>query len=107
VQQLIERLRARGLASMSISGGGTATFDLDSADAVFTESQADSFIFMDVQHEDVWTKDGLAPPFEPTMFVQTANHSASYAGVITTNADSKRFATDGGRMIVQTPTPME
>ncbi|MFM8844846.1 MAG: DSD1 family PLP-dependent enzyme [Gammaproteobacteria bacterium] len=105
LQRLIERLRARGLAPTIISGGGTGTFDLDSADAVFTESQAGSFMFMDVQYEDVWTKDGLTPPFEPAMFVQTAIHSASHAGVVTTDAGSKRFATDGGRVVVQTPTP--
>ncbi|MBM4213609.1 MAG: hypothetical protein FJ179_07825 [Gammaproteobacteria bacterium] len=72
---------------------------------MFTESQAGSFMFVDVQYEDVWTKDGLAPPFEPAIFVQTAIHSASYTGVVTTNAGSKRFATDGGRVVVQTPTP--
>ncbi len=106
LRQLVERLRAMELAPEIISGGGTGTFDLDAMAAVFTESQAGSFMFMDVQYEDVWTKDGLVPPFEPAMFVQTAVHSASHAGVVTTDAGSKRFATDGGRVIVQTPLPV-
>jgi D-serine deaminase-like pyridoxal phosphate-dependent protein len=102
---LVERLRAMNLAPQIVSGGGTGTFDFDAIAAVFTESQAGSFMFMDVQYEDVWTKDGLNPPFEPAMFVQTAVHSASHEGVVTTDAGSKRFATDGGRVIVQTPLP--
>ncbi|MEY3713381.1 MAG: hypothetical protein RL321_1001 [Pseudomonadota bacterium] len=106
LQGLVERLRSMDLAPEIVSGGGTGTFDLDAMAAVFTESQAGSFMFMDVQYEDVWTKDGLTPPFEPAMFVQTAVHSASHAGVVTTDAGSKRFATDGGRVIVQTPMPV-
>ncbi len=106
LQRLVERLRSIALAPEIVSGGGTGTFDLDAMAAVFTESQAGSFMFMDVQYEDVWTKDGLTPPFEPAMFVQTAVHSASHAGVVTTDAGSKRFATDGGRVIVQTPMPV-
>jgi len=106
LQRLVERLRSMALAPEIVSGGGTGTFDLDAMAAVFTESQAGSFMFMDVQYEDVWTKDGLTPPFEPAMFVQTAVHSASHAGVVTTDAGSKRFATDGGRVIVQTPMPV-
>lgn len=102
---LVERLHAMNLAPQIVSGGGTGTFDFDAIAAVFTESQAGSFMFMDVQYEDVWTKDGLNPPFEPAMFVQTAVHSASHEGVVTTDAGSKRFATDGGRVIVQTPLP--
>ena len=109
MQRLVERLRVMALAPEIVSGGGTGTFDLDAVAAVFTESQAGSFMFMDVQYEDVWTKDGLTPPFEPAMFVQTAVHSASHEGVVTTDAGSKRFATDGGRVIVQTqmPVPVE
>ena len=106
LQRLVERLRSMALAPEIVSGGGTGTFDLDAMAAVFTESQAGSFMFMDVQYEDVWTKDGLTPPFEPAMFVQTSVHSASHAGVVTTDAGSKRFATDGGRVIVQTPMPV-
>ncbi len=63
MQRLIERLRVIGLPPAIVSGGGTGTFDLDSMAAVFTESQAGSFMFMDVQYQDVWTKDGFAPPF--------------------------------------------
>ncbi len=106
LQGLVERLRAINLAPQIVSGGGTGTFDFDAMAAVFTESQAGSFMFMDVQYEDVWTKDGLNPPFEPAMYVQTAVHSASHEGVVTTDAGSKRFATDGGRVIVQTPMPV-
>jgi D-serine deaminase-like pyridoxal phosphate-dependent protein len=106
LQRLVERLNALNLAPQIVSGGGTGTFDFDAMAAVFTESQAGSFMFMDVQYEDVWSKDGLKPPFEPAMFVQTAVHSASHEGVVTTDAGSKRFATDGGRVIVQTPMPV-
>ena len=106
LQRLVERLNVLNLAPQIVSGGGTGTFDFDAMAAVFTESQAGSFMFMDVQYEDVWSKDGLKPPFEPAMFVQTAVHSASHEGVVTTDAGSKRFATDGGRVIVQTPMPV-
>jgi D-serine deaminase-like pyridoxal phosphate-dependent protein len=103
---LVRRLTVAGHAPRIVSGGGTGTFDLDAEAKVFTESQAGSFMFMDVQYEDVWTNDGLEPPFAPSMFVQTAVHSASHAGVVTTDAGSKRFATDGGRVVVHTPLPV-
>jgi len=103
---LIERLRVAGLAPQIVSGGGTGTYDLDTAAGVFTETQAGSFMFMDVQYLDVWERDGLRSPFEPAMFVQTAVHSASHQGVVTTDAGSKRFATDGGRVTVATRLPV-
>jgi 3-hydroxy-D-aspartate aldolase len=109
VAALVKHLRAAGYPPEIVSGGGTGSYDLDVEAGVFTETQAGSFMFMDVQYQDVWTKDGLQPPFRASMFVQTAVHSGSHLGVVTTDAGSKRFATDGGRVEVATalPVPVE
>lgn len=103
---LVDALTVCGSAPRIVSGGGTGSFDTDDAFGVLTESQAGSFMFMDVQYLDVWRKQGLEPPFATALHVQTAVHSASHRGFVTTDAGSKRFATDGGRVLVDTPLPV-
>lgn len=89
-------LEGQGIPCPIVTGGGTGTFDLDPAAAVLTELQAGSYIFMDVQYDDVWETGGEQTPFLTSLFVQTTVISAPLAGSATTDAGLKSFATDAG-----------
>jgi 3-hydroxy-D-aspartate aldolase len=96
---LVERLRAAGIAVPIVSGSGTGTHDIDGAAAVFTELQAGSYIFMDVDYHRALRDGRNAPPFETALFVATSVVSRNGAkvpgGYVTTDAGLKAFATDG------------
>ena len=98
-------LASRGLAPKILSGGGTGTFDIDPDARVLNELQAGSYIFMDKQYNDVWTKPGATPPFETSLFVQTTVISAHRDGLATTDAGLKTFATDAGSPAIARGAP--
>jgi 3-hydroxy-D-aspartate aldolase len=102
---LRDALGARGLAPKILSGGGTGTFDIDPDARVLTELQVGSYIFMDRQYNDVWTKPGARPPFETSLFVQTTVISANRDGLVTTDAGFKSFATDAGSPEIASGAP--
>jgi D-serine deaminase-like pyridoxal phosphate-dependent protein len=89
-------LEGQGIPCPIVTGGGTGTFDLDPSAAVLTDLQAGSYIFMDVQYDDVWETGGEQVPFRTSLFVQTTVISAPLAGSATTDAGLKAFATDAG-----------
>lgn len=104
---IVGTLTAMGHKPDIVSGGGSGSFDMDEAFHVLTESQAGSFMFMDTQYNDVWHKDGVEPPFKTSLFVQTAVHSSSHVGFVTTDAGSKRFGMDGSRVVLSTRLKVE
>ncbi len=106
---LVGRLRAAGLAVPVITGSGTGTHDFDADAKVFTELQAGSYVFMDVDYTQA-LRDGVnALPFETSLFVQTAVVSIASANVpgghVTTDAGLKCFATDGPKPEVMSGGP--
>jgi len=103
--ELRDALKARGLAPKLLSGGGTGTFDIDPDAKTLTELQVGSYVFMDRQYNDVWTKPGDRPPFEPSLFVQTTVISANREGLATTDAGFKAFATDAGNPQIYSGAP--
>ena len=103
--ELRDRLKAKGIAIPLLSGGGTGTFDIDPDARTLTELQVGSYIFMDKQYNDVWTKPGQRPPFEPSLFVQTTVVSANREGFATTDAGFKAFATDAGSPAIFSGAP--
>jgi D-serine deaminase-like pyridoxal phosphate-dependent protein len=103
--ELRDVLTKRGLKPGLISGGGTGTFDIDPDAHVLTELQVGSYVFMDRQYRDVWTKPGDAVPFETSLFVQTTVISANRDGLATTDAGFKSFATDAGSPEIATGAP--
>jgi D-serine deaminase-like pyridoxal phosphate-dependent protein len=50
VAQHIEALRTAGHTVTDVSGGGTGTYDITSANPIVTELQAGTFVFMDLFH---------------------------------------------------------
>ena len=100
-----DQLSKRGLAPGIVSGGGTGTFDIDPDAHVLNELQVGSYVFMDRQYRDVWTKTGDAVPFETSLFVQTSVISANRDGLATTDAGFKSFATDAGAPEIASGAP--
>jgi 3-hydroxy-D-aspartate aldolase len=103
--ELRDALVRDGFSPRTISGGGTGTFDIDPDAHVLTELQVGSYIFMDRQYNDVWEKPGDKPPFETSLFVQTTVISANRAGLATTDAGYKAFATDAGPPLIAAGAP--
>lgn len=95
VAELVAGLRDAGLDPALVSGGGTGTHDIDSRGGPFTELQAGSYVFTDVQYDAVALRADAPRPFAPALFVRTAVISANHAGFATTDGGLKRFATDG------------
>jgi D-serine deaminase-like pyridoxal phosphate-dependent protein len=102
---LRDQLTKKSLAPPILSGGGTGTFDIDPDARVLTELQVGSYVFMDRQYNDVWTKPGDRPPFETSLFVQTTVISANRTGLVTTDAGLKSFATDDGVPVIALGAP--
>jgi D-serine deaminase-like pyridoxal phosphate-dependent protein len=98
-------LVAHGLPCPIVSGGGTGTYNIDAEAQVFTELQAGSYIFMDKQYNEVTIANGAPMPFETALFVQTTVISANTAGIATTDAGLKSFATEAGAPLIHAGAP--
>lgn len=93
---VVRALEAGGMKPAIVSGGGTGTHDIDHRSGVFTELQAGSYTVMDVEYADVELGPaGSRPPFAAALFVRASVVSNNAAGMVTTDAGLKRFATDG------------
>jgi D-serine deaminase-like pyridoxal phosphate-dependent protein len=91
----LEALENAGLPAQIVSGGGTGTFAIDVERGLYTESQAGSYIFMDVEYNDVELFEGRPSPYGVSLTLFTSIISANIAGQVTLNAGFKSFATDG------------
>jgi D-serine deaminase-like pyridoxal phosphate-dependent protein len=98
IQRLAAALRAldaAGLGAKIVSGGGTGTFAIDLEHGLYTESQAGSYLFMDVEYNDVELFPGWRNPYSTSLLMRTSVLSANVPGQVTINAGFKCFATDG------------
>src|SRR5215470_2792508 len=106
---LVGKLGAAGLAMPLVTGSGTGTHDFDAEAEIFTELQAGSYIFMDVEYIRALTDGRNALPFETSLFLQTAVVSIASAkvpgGYVTTDAGLKCFATEGPQPEVMSGGP--
>jgi 3-hydroxy-D-aspartate aldolase len=103
LQNVVAALRGAGHSIDIISGSGTGTHRIDLELGVFTELQAGSYVFMDKQYLDCDLTGDAAPPFAPSLFVVSANHS----GLVTIDAGFKSLSTDGGTATVVSGAPPE
>ena len=95
MRALLVELTASSLAAPTVTGAGTGTFSIDLAGGVFTEIQAGSYAFMDVEYEDCGAPDGGTWPFAPSLFMATTVVSANQPGHVTCNAGLKALSVDG------------
>jgi D-serine deaminase-like pyridoxal phosphate-dependent protein len=99
------RLRSEGITPEILTGAGTGTFDIDPDARTLTELQVGSYVFMDRQYNEVWSKSAVRPPFETSLFLQTTVISANRPGLATTDAGFKAFATDAGAPVIASGAP--
>ncbi len=86
---LVAALRAAGLAPATVTGGGTGTAALDLASGLFTELQAGSYAFMDVQYGEAGAR------FAPALVLAATTVSATHRSHVTVDAGLKALAADG------------
>ena len=95
LRSILSALKQAGLAPVIVSGGGTGTFALDAETGLFTESQAGSYAFMDVEYGRVEMFRGAHNPWATSLFLRTSVISANVPGQVSLNAGYKCLATDG------------
>jgi len=99
-------LAQRGLPPGITTGGGTGTYEIDALEAVFSELQAGSYVFMDVDYDRIQLRaHANARPFENALLVRTSVVSTNARGFVTTDAGLKRFATDGPLPVIAAGAP--
>ena len=79
------------LAPKIVTGGGTGTYAIDSRGGVFTENQAGTYIFMDVNYMNTHFQRDILYPFKVALFVRTTIISDSNPEYVVTDAGLKEF----------------
>lgn len=92
---VVETLTRADLAPPVVTGGGTGTFASDFENGVYTELQAGSYAFMDVEYEDCGPPGGGAWPFRQALYVVASVVSARHKSHVTVDAGLKAFSVDG------------
>lgn len=88
-------LNEAGLKPDIVSGGGTGTFAIDVERKLYTETQVGSYIFMDVEYNEVEFFPDRPNPYKTSLFLRTSVMNTNTAGQMTINAGFKSLATDG------------
>jgi len=78
-----------------VTGGGTGSFEIDRRAGLLTECQCGSYVFMDVQYEDVQLLSTGPNPFKTALFVQCTVISNNHSTSPTTDGGFKTFSMDG------------
>ncbi len=88
-------IEAAGMPCPIFTGGGTGTFDIDTAVPGLTDLQCGSYIFMDVQYRIIGGPDSeLLDAFEPSLFVWSTAISQPVPERITLDAGIKALPYD-------------
>lgn len=94
VAGVVRDLTAVNLAPAVVTGGGTGTHSYDLAGGVFTELQAGSYAFMDVEYEDCGAPEG-GWPFEQSLFIAAGVISAVHKSHVVVDVGFKANSVDG------------
>ena len=86
-----EKMKSTGLNSEIFSGGGTGTYNIYHLVPGFTDVQAGSYIFMDMQYVAIGNVDGqpVYDDFEPSLTVLATVVNNRFPGRLTTDAGAK------------------
>lgn len=86
-----EKMKAAGLNTEIFSGGGTGTYNIYHLVPGFTDVQAGSYIFMDMQYVAIGNADGkpVYDDFEPSLTVLATVINNRFPGRLTTDAGAK------------------
>ncbi len=105
LERRLAALAKHGLSPEIVSGGGTGTLALDVERKLYTETQVGSYIFMDVEYNEVQFFPDRTNPYLTSLFLRTTVLSANTPGQVTINAGFKCMATDGPLAHVMSPSP--
>jgi 3-hydroxy-D-aspartate aldolase len=95
LRSAVDALTYAGLRPAIVSGGGTGTFFVDREARLFTESQAGSYCFMDVDYDAVELGPRDEKPFEFSLHLRSSVVSANQPGFVSIDAGFKSLSTDG------------
>ncbi len=97
VKQTLEAFDAHGLKRPTvISGGGSGSVGLDAKTGVFTELQAGSYVFMDVDYMRNQWDPTIQPDFRHSLFVLTTVMSQTSSDRAVVDAGLKALSVDSG-----------
>jgi 3-hydroxy-D-aspartate aldolase len=97
VKQTLEAFDAHGLTRPTvISGGGSGSVGLDAKTGVFTELQAGSYVFMDVDYMRNQWDPTIQPDFRHSLFVLTTVMSQTSSDRAVVDAGLKALSVDSG-----------
>jgi 3-hydroxy-D-aspartate aldolase len=96
-RRTVEQLRQQGLDCPIVGGAGTGTFELESASGVYTEIQAGSYVFMDVDYaRNLDGAGNLVSTFRQALFVLATVMSTPQRHIAVLDAGHKAVAIDSG-----------
>lgn len=90
----VEALDQAGFTPPIVSGGGTGTIFVDREAQLFTETQAGSYCFMDVDYDVIELGPDDEKPFELSLYLRSSVVSTNQPGFVTINAGIKSLSTD-------------
>src|SRR5262245_52982617 len=94
VRHTVDLLKRHGLACETVSGAGTGSYRWEAASGVYTEVQAGSYCFMDVEYGLV---EGFPREFEQSLFVLATVMSRAAPDRAVVDAGLKALSVDKGR----------
>ena len=97
VRQTEEALAAVGLEARTVSGAGTGTFRMEAESGAYTELQAGSYAFMDLDYAAISGADGRPyGEFEHSLFVLSGVISVAGGGWFVVDAGLKSYSGEKG-----------
>ena len=102
LNKIINKLKKENLSRQIISGGGTGSYDIDTKSKLFTELQTGSYIFNDVEYDNVNTYKSNTNPFKSGLFIASSIISIIDDYNYIVDAGLKAFSTDSKYL----PKPM-
>jgi 3-hydroxy-D-aspartate aldolase len=100
-RQTKDLLKQHGLDCATITGGGTGTFHHEVASGLYTEIQAGSYVFMDVDYANNTGADGKPfTEFEHALFIYATVMSTAVPGQALIDVGHKAQSSDSGPPVV-------
>ena len=87
IEGAVELLKANGIAVKEISGGGTGTYGITGDNTIWTEIQAGSYLFMDLEYNKLCLKFEQALTVLATVIHKRGGFAVTDAGMKTCPAD--------------------
>ncbi len=104
VRTTLEMLERSGLRCEMVTGAGTGSYRFEAASGVYTELQAGSYVFMDVDYKRV---QGFPSEFENALFVLATVMSRPTPDRAVVDAGLKAFSVDSGMPAVRGMSDVE